>query len=96
MAEQQSALVIHKTRDLLVRQRAILVNALRSHLAEFGIVVAKGIGNAAALTAIVRDKTDRRLPATARSALVAVVDSMDTTHCPADQGTRNQDCALAS
>jgi transposase len=77
-AEQQSALVIHKTRDLLVRQRAILVNALRSHLAEFGIVVAKGIGNAAALTAIVRDKTDRRLPATARSALVAVVDSMDT------------------
>lgn len=35
-AEQQGALVIHKTRDLLVRQRAILVNALRSHLAEFG------------------------------------------------------------
>jgi transposase len=76
--EQQSAVVIHKTRDLLVRQRAILVNALRSHLAEFGIVVAKGIGNAVALSAIVRDRTDRRLPATARSALVAVVDSMDT------------------
>jgi transposase len=76
-AEQQGALVIHKTCDLLVRQRAILVNARRSHLAEFGIIVANGIGNAPELAAIVRDKTDRRLPTTARSALVAVVDSID-------------------
>jgi transposase len=76
-AEQQGALVIHKTRDLLVRQRAILVNALRSHLAEFGIIVAKDIGNAPQLAAVVRDKTDRRVPATARSALVTVVDSID-------------------
>src|SRR5512147_186414 len=76
-AEQQGALVIHKTRDLLVRQRGILVNALRSHLAEFGIVVAKDIGNAPQLAAVVRDKTDRRVPTTARSALVTVVDSID-------------------
>lgn len=76
-AEQQGALVIHKTRDLLVRQRAILVNALRSHLAEFGVIVAKGIGNAPELAAIVRDRSDRRLPATARPALVAVADSID-------------------
>jgi transposase len=76
-AEQQGALVIHKTRDLLVRQRAILVNALRSHLAEFGIIVAKDIGNTPQLAAVVRDKTDRRVPATARSALVTVVDSID-------------------
>jgi transposase len=75
-AEQQGALVIHKTRDLLVRQRAILVNALRSHLAEFGIIVAKDIGNTPQLAAV-RDKTDRRVPTTARSALVTVVDSID-------------------
>ena len=76
-AEQQGALVIHKTRDLLVRQRAILVNALRSHLAEFNIIVAKDIGNAPQLAAVVRDETDRRVPTTARSALVTVVDSID-------------------
>jgi transposase len=76
-AEQQGALVIHKTRDLRVRQRAILVTALRSHLAEFGIIVAKGIGNAPELAAIVRDETDRRVSPTARSALVVVVDSID-------------------
>ncbi len=41
--EQQSALVLHRTRGLLVRQRTMLVNALRAHLAEFGVVVPKGI-----------------------------------------------------
>src|SRR6202142_3852022 len=36
-AEQQSVLMLHRTRDLLVRQRTMLVNALRGHLAELGI-----------------------------------------------------------
>eukprot|EP01037_Dinobryon_pediforme_P018074 gene18074-18313_t len=40
--EQQAALTMHKTRDLLVRQRTMLVNALRSHLAEFGIIANRG------------------------------------------------------
>lgn len=43
-ADQQATLMLHKTRDLLVKQRTMSVNAVRSHLAEFGIVVAKGIG----------------------------------------------------
>jgi transposase len=38
-AEQQSVLMLHRTRDLLIRQRTSLVNALRGHLAEIGIVV---------------------------------------------------------
>jgi len=42
-AERQAALLDHKTRDFLVRQRTQLVNTIRAHLAEFGIVVAKGI-----------------------------------------------------
>jgi transposase len=42
--DQQATLMLHKTRDLLVKQRTMSVNALRSHLAEFGLVVAKGIG----------------------------------------------------
>ena len=43
-AEQQATLMLHKTRELLVKQRTMSVNALRGHLSEFGIVVAKGIG----------------------------------------------------
>ena len=43
-AEQQAVLMLHKTRDLLVKQRTMAVNALRGHLAEFGVVAAKGIG----------------------------------------------------
>ena len=40
--EQQSALMLHRTRDLLIRQRTQLINALRAHLAELGLVSAKG------------------------------------------------------
>jgi transposase len=43
-ADQQATLMLHETRDFLVKQRTMSVNAVRSHLAEFGIVVAKGIG----------------------------------------------------
>ena len=35
--EQQSVLMLHRTRHLFVRQRTMLINALRAHLAEFGI-----------------------------------------------------------
>ena len=48
--EHQAVLMLHKTRDLLVRQRTGLVNALRTHLAEFGIIGSKGRGG--------RDHTD--------------------------------------
>lgn len=41
-AEQQAVLMVHRTRDLLVRQRTQLINAIRSHLAELGIVASKG------------------------------------------------------
>jgi len=40
--EQQAALMLHKTRDLYVRQRTALINALRSHLGECGIITGKG------------------------------------------------------
>jgi transposase len=40
--EQQTALPLHRARQLLVRQRTMLSNALRGHLAELGIVSAKG------------------------------------------------------
>ena len=44
--EQQAALALHRTRDLLVKQRTQLVNMIRAQLAEFAIVLAKGIQHA--------------------------------------------------
>ena len=44
--EQQAILALHRTRDLLVRQRTQLVNMIRAQLAEFGIALAKGIQHA--------------------------------------------------
>ena len=54
-AEQQSILMLHRCRDLLIRQRTMLANALRSHFAELGVVVAQGIRNLAKLTEIIGD-----------------------------------------
>lgn len=45
-AEQQAALALHRTRDLLVRQRTQLVNMIRGLLAEFGIELARGLHHA--------------------------------------------------
>jgi transposase len=42
-AEQQSILMLHRTRDLFVRQRTMLVNSLRGQLAEFGLIAPQGI-----------------------------------------------------
>jgi transposase len=41
-AEQQAALTMLRTRDLVVKQRTMLINAIRGHAAEFGVVAAKG------------------------------------------------------
>ena len=56
-AAQQAVLMLHKTRDLLVKQRTMNVNALRGHLAEFGLIVAKGIHRLEELLALARAET---------------------------------------
>ena len=66
--DQQAVLMLHKTRDLLVRQRTMLINALRGHLAEYGIVAAKGPGGVSSLTAMLHE-AQGSLPPLARSAL---------------------------
>jgi transposase len=68
-AEQQAAGLLHRGREQLVRQRTMLVNALRAHLAEFGIVAAQGLRNVGELIAIVRDDEDTRVPDLARQVL---------------------------
>ena len=72
-AEQQAALMLHRTRDLLIRQRTQLVNALRSHLAELGLVAQQGRDGVKALIAGVMDESGTRLPELARTALAALV-----------------------
>ena len=62
--EQQSALTMHRVRELLVRQRTQLINAVRGHLAEFGLVGAQGPWNVPRLLASMQD--DRRVPQLAR------------------------------
>ena len=67
-SEQQSALMLHRTRDLLIRQRTQLINALRAHLAELGLIAAKGREGLNKLMAIVVDEGEDRLPPLARVA----------------------------
>ena len=64
-ANRQAALLDHKTRDFLVRQQTQIVNAIRAHLAEFGIVVAKGIHNVDRLLAAAEEAPDAARPALA-------------------------------
>ncbi|MBN9066371.1 MAG: IS110 family transposase [Rhizobiales bacterium] len=52
---QQASSMIFRTRDLFVRQRTQLINALRAHLAEHGVIAPQGVGNLALLTQIVED-----------------------------------------
>jgi transposase len=68
-ADQQAVLMLHRTRDLLVRQRTALVNALRGHLAEFGIVAPQGISRVAELLAVLLGEDEATLPPLARQAL---------------------------
>ena len=62
-AERQAALLDHKACDLLVRQRTQIVNAIRAHVGEFGVVVAKGIHNVDRLLDATRDLPDAARPA---------------------------------
>ena len=67
--EQQAALMMHRSREMLVGQRTALVNALRGHLAELGIITAKGIHRVADLLAELIGMDDGKVPPLARASL---------------------------
>ena len=71
-AEQQGALMQHRTRDLLIRQRTQVINALRAHLAELGIAAAQGHEGLKELLKIIADEKDARLPIDARASLIVL------------------------
>ena len=70
--EQQSGLVLHRTRHLLMRQQTSVINAIRAHLAEFGIVAPVGRNGVEELLGVVGDAGDKRLPELARAGVAAL------------------------
>jgi len=70
-AEQQSVLILHRTRDLLMRQRTMILNAIRGHLAEFGVIAAHGPHPVMGLIQRLSSKEDLGLPDIARASLLA-------------------------
>jgi transposase len=75
--EQQAAAMVLKTRGLMVRQRTQIINALRAHLSELGIVAGVSSAKIEGLIEIVRDETDARLPNAARLALSVIADQIE-------------------
>jgi len=70
--EQQSCLTLHRTRQLFIRHQTSVINAIRAHLAEFGIVAPVGRNGVDQLLKIVADIEDTRLPGVARACLAAL------------------------
>ena len=70
--EQQSCLMLHRTRHLFIRQQTAVINAIRAHLAEFGIVARVGRNGVEDLLDVVADSNDRRLPEVARGCVAAL------------------------
>ena len=78
-ADQQSILMLHRVRSLLIRQRTMLVNALRAHMAEFGIIAPQGLRHVEDLTKIIAHQGER-LPELARPILQIIVDQLNETN----------------
>ena len=78
--EQQGVLMLHRTRELLVRQRTMLVNAIRAHMAEFGIVARVGIPQVKVLLDVIADPDDARLPPVARICLEGLAEQFMSLH----------------
>src|SRR5947207_9506953 len=70
--EQQSGLMLHRTRHLFIRQQTSGINSIRAHLAEFGIVAPVGRKGVTELRGVVDDPSDKRVPEIARACLVAL------------------------
>src|SRR5215813_10519380 len=99
-AEQQATALLHRGREQLVRQRTMLVNALRAHLAEFGIVAARGLRNVGQLIAIIRDDADIRLPAVAQQVLQVLASQLEQIEAAVAAATpdlaQNEPCESAA
>src|SRR4051794_31396404 len=71
-SEQQSCLMLHRTRHLFIRQQTAAINSIRAHLAEFGIVAPVGSKGVTELLHVVADLSDKRVPEVGRACLAAL------------------------
>jgi transposase len=76
--EQQSCLMLHRTRHLFVRQQTAVINSIRAHLAEFGLVAPVGRNGMEELLKIVANPEDKRLPDVARTCVAALGAQLQT------------------
>ena len=91
--EQQSCLTLHRTRHLFIRQQTSVINAIRAHLAEFGIVAPVGRNGVDQLLGVVADASDKRLPEVARACCRSRCSATDTEG--SDPAVRSGDHSLA-
>jgi transposase len=70
--EQQSGLVLHRTRHLFIRQQTSVINAIRAHFAEFGIVAPVGRRGVEELLTVIANANDKLVPEIARTCLLAL------------------------
>jgi len=76
-AEQQSGLMLHRTRELLVRQRTALINSLRGQLAEFGLIAPKGVWSIPDLHALAQGASSTVLPDAVRGCVGLIMGQID-------------------
>jgi len=75
--DQQATMMLHRVRKILTRQRTQISNALRAHMAEFGIAAAVGRGGLDRLIAVIADQDDARLPDEARACLAVLCTQLE-------------------
>src|SRR5262249_50936824 len=92
--EQQSCLMLHRTRHLFIRHQTSVINAIRAHLAEFGIVAPVGRNGVEQLLDVAADASDKRLPEAARLSASSWRPAADAKGT--DSQLRSQDHGLAS
>jgi transposase len=78
--EQQAALMLHRTRDLLVRQRTMLVNALRGHLAEYGLIAPQGLPSVPKLIELAEKARGAALPELAWRCIRLILAQVEDVH----------------
>ena len=96
--DQQAALMLHKARDLLLKQRTMLVNAIRGHAAELGVCAPQGLGKVEALLAQVA--AEEAIPALARDVVALLGQQLDALEHRIELVERrllawHRDCALS-
>ncbi len=83
--DQQAALMQHKARELLIRQQNMLVNALRSHMAEMGLIAAQGRERLDRIVDVIMEDEDESLPALARASLRPLVAMLRANEAAIDE-----------